>query len=179
MNIFFKTSMWIGIVFSILFIALGLLMFFLPLITIEIISIIIEALLMSLGILTIVNYVRAESVHKASNYGFIYGIMCILLSLFLIANPNIAISIVPISMGIWMVLGSLIRMQFCFSLKSDKITFLYLIGTLIMFTCGIAVLANPFNTAILVVKALGMLIMIYSVIDLVETVSLKRFLDKI
>jgi uncharacterized membrane protein HdeD (DUF308 family) len=48
-----------------------------------------------------------------------------------------------------------------------------------MFTCGIIILINPFIIAVAIVKVLGLLISIYAVIDLIETLSLKQYIKKI
>lgn len=151
-------------------------MFFVPEITIDVISIVLQILLALTGIFTIINYVRAERVYKISNYGFIYGVTCVLLALFLIANENMAAIFIPISIGVWMIFGSLLKIQFCFSLKNGVYSLSCLIGALLMFTIGILVISNPFELMVVIIKIMGIMIFVYSSIDLIETISFKKYM---
>lgn len=175
---FFKKSINYNLVCSILFLIAGCFMFLKTAYAIEWVTLGIEILLVITGITIIINYIRSEKDHEMFSYNFTYGIASILLALFLILNPKTVISILPVVIGIWMVIGSLIRLQFCFSIKDNGNAIVYIIGALIMFTCGMAIICNPFTVVTIIVKVLGGVIFIYSVIDIIEAVLIKNYVNK-
>ena len=108
----------------------------------------------------------------------IYGILSLVAGLIIICNPKALVSIIPIILGIWIVINSAIKVQYSFYMKMDgnnrwKVT---LTMSLITLICGIILLFNPFKTAEIVSQVIGLFIIIYAIIDLIESFMMK---DKI
>lgn len=181
MGEFLKKGTIINLVSTLLFLVIGIILVTSPVTTLNIITYIIEIILIVWGIITVINYVRVESKHDVFSFGFVQGVVCILLALFLIINPKIISTILPICIGIWMVFGSLSRIQVAIKLNAwgQKASGWYIFLAILMFAIGLVIICNPFRTAAIIVQMLGIGIITYSVFDIIESIGVIRFLDKI
>lgn len=181
MEEFLKKGTMINLIFTLLFLVIGIILVTNPATTLTVVSYVIETMLILGGIITIVNYVRVESKHDTFSFGFVQGVVCILIALFLIMNPTIIVTALPICVGIWMIFGSLSRIQVAIRLNAwgQKASGLYIFLAVLMFAIGIVIICNPFKTAVLIVQMLGISIVVYSVFDIIQNIGIIRFLDKI
>lgn len=168
-----KKMFTLSIFSSILFIVIGLLLFFKPGDTLKTISYIIGGLILVFGIFGVARFTKSEK--KGLNFDLIYAILSFVAGLIIIFNPEALASIIPIILGIWIVINSAIKIQYSFYIKSDtsKKWVATLTMSLITLICGIVLLFNPFKAASYVAQAVGLFIMVYAVIDLVESFMLK------
>ena len=181
MSEFLKKGTIINLICAILFLIIGIILVTSPLTTLAIITYMVETILIVWGIVTIVNYVRVESKYDAFSYGFVQGVVCILLALFLIVNPQIITTILPICIGIWMVFGSLFRVQVAIKLSAwgQKTSGWYIFLAILMFAIGLIIICNPFKTAAVIVQMLGIGIIIYTIFDIIENIGIIKFVNKI
>lgn len=181
MEEFLKRGTIINLISTLLFLVIGIILATNPVITLNIVTYVVESILIIWGIITIVNYVRVESKHDVFSLGFVQGVVCILLALFLIVNPKIIAIILPVCVGIWMVFGSLSRIQVAIKLNAwgQKTSAWYILLAVLMFAIGLVIICNPFRTATLIVQALGIGIIAYSILDIIEGIGVLRFLNKI
>ena len=148
--------------------------------TINLVTYLIEAFFIIIGVITIINFIRVSSKNDILSIGFIHGVACILIAIFLIMNPALLVSILPFCIGIWMFIGSLKKLQLIMKLGDIgvKVSFWYIIFAILMLTISFIAIFNPFETAALIVRMLGIGIVIYSIFDLFENISVIRFLKK-
>ncbi len=181
MGEFLKRGTIINLLSTLMLLIVGIILVKNPIITLNIVTYIIETLLVVWGVITIVNFVRVESKHDVFSLGFVQGVVCILTALFLIINPGIIPSILPVCIGIWMVFGSLSKIQVAIKLNAwgQRTSGLYIILAIIMFAIGVAIICNPFKTATILIQALGFGIIIYSVLDIISGIGVLRFLNSI
>lgn len=181
MEEFLKRGTIVNLISTLMLLIIGIILVKNPFITLNIVTYTVETILIVWGVITIVNYVRVESKHDVFSFGFVQGVVCILLALFLIVNPGILASILPICIGIWMVFGSLSRIQVAIKLNAwgQRTSTLYILLAVFMFAIGIIVICNPFKTAAIIVQALGLGIITYSVLDIISAIGVLRFLNKI
>lgn len=181
MEEFFKKTTIINLIASLLFLGIGIILATNPVITLNIITYVVEIVLMLWGIIAVINYIKVDSKYDAFGFGFVQAVICILLALFLIINSNIIISILPICIGIFMIFGSLARIQVAIKLNAlgQRTSILYILLAILMFTIGIVIVYNPFTTAAIIIQALGIAIISYSIIDIIEGISIVRFLNRI
>lgn len=181
MEEFLKKETIINLITTIVFLVIGVILYINPITTISVMTYFIEALLVITGIVTIVNYVRVDVKYDVFSLGFVHGVVCILIALFLVVNPKIIVTILPIVIGIWMVFGSLTRMQVAIKLSAwgSKTSIWHIIFAVIMFLLGIVCICNPYTTATVIIKMLGLGIVIYSVIDMIEEISILSFIAKL
>ena len=168
-----KKMFTLSIFSSIMFIVIGLLLFFKPGDTLKTISYIIGGLILVFGIFGVARFSKSEK--KGLNFDLIYAILSFIAGLIIIFNPEALASIIPVILGIWIVINSAIKIQYSFYIKSDtsKKWVATLTMSLITLVCGIVLLFNPFKAASYVAQAVGLFIIVYAVIDLVESFMLK------
>lgn len=178
MKTIFKSSICASIVLMIL----GLLLIFQSEATITTISYIIGAALIALGVLAIIRFIKsAKNITEMNfNLDIIYGLVTVILGIVIITNPKAIASILPIVLGIAIVINSASKLQYAFILKNDnndmwKTTMIIAIVSAI---CGVVLLFNPFAGAVLIMKIVGIFIVVYSVLDIVSTVIIKKNVDE-
>ena len=174
-----KKMFTLSIFSSILFIVIGLLLFFKPGDTLKTISYVIGGLILVFGIFGVARFAKAEK--KGFNFDLIYAILSFLAGLIIIFNPEALASIIPIILGVWIVINSAIKIQYSFYIKqpNSKKWVATLTMSLITLACGIVLLFNPFKAASYVAQAVGLFIIIYAVIDLVESFMMKGSKNKV
>jgi len=180
MEEFLKRGTIVNLISTALLLIVGIILINNPVITLNIVTYIVETLLVVWGIITIINYVRVESKHDVFSLGFVQGVVCILLALFLIVNPTIIAIIFPICIGIWMIFGSLSRIQVAIKLNAwgQKTSGWYIFLAILMFAIGLVIVCNPFKTATIIVQTLGVGIVVYSILDIIEGIGILRFLNR-
>ena len=178
MKTFFKSSICASIILMIL----GLLLIFQSEVTITTISYIIGAALIALGVLALIRFIKsAKNITEMNfNLDIIYGLVTVILGIVIITNPKAIASILPIVLGIAIVINSASKLQYAFILKNDnndmwKTTMIIAIVSAI---CGVVLLFNPFAGAVLIMKIVGKFIVVYSVLDIVSTVIIKKNVDE-
>ena len=151
-------------------------------VTITTISYIIGAALIALGVLALIRFIKsAKNITEMNfNLDIIYGLVTVILGIVIITNPKAIASILPIVLGIAIVINSASKLQYAFILKNDnndmwKTTMIIAIVSAI---CGVVLLFNPFAGAVLIMKIVGIFIVVYSVLDIVSTVIIKKNVDE-
>lgn len=171
-KIFFKSS----IIMSLVLLILGLLLIFQSEATIVTISYIIGAILIALGALAIIKFIKKVKGVEEINFDIVYGIVTIIFGILIIKNPHAIASVIPIVIGIGIIINSATKLQYSFELKSHKSTLWKstMIISIISTICGIILLFNPFKGAVIITRVIGIFIVIYSVLDIFSTLSIKR-----
>lgn len=170
-----------SIVCDLIFLILGIILLISPTTVIYTVTNVVEAVLIIYGIVTVSNYLRIESKEDIFSFGFVQGALCILIAIFLIANPSILINILPVTLGIWMIFSSLTKIQVAIKLSAwgQKTSIWHVFLAILIFTIGIILVCNPFNIVKLVVELIGISLIFYSVIDIIESIGVIIFLNKI
>ena len=171
-----------SIISSIILVALGLLLIFKSEVTIVTISYIIGALLIAMGVLTELNYLKENKNNLAKgDLDIVYGIVCAILGIIVIKNPEAIASIIPLAVGVIIVANSVVKLQYSLELKKENndLWISTLILSIVMVICGIVLIFNPFTGAVLFTRIVGIFILIYAILDLVSTFFIKRTIDKI
>lgn len=169
-------KLWIrSILMSILFGVIGVYLFMNPSFVIHFISIILGIFMVVAGVFSLVKYFSSK---EKDFYGadLLYGVISCLAGTLLIFNPTTVASILPLVLGVWMVVNSVIKLQYAFSLKSlsDKPWAGAMIMALITLALGIVFVFNPFRGATFLMQFLGVSITVYAIIDLINAFSLKK-----
>lgn len=172
MKKFFRSSL----ITSLFLIALGLLLVFQTDAVIYSISYIIGGILIALGVLAIIKFVQGTNDEQKRELDIVYGIVSVILGIVVIKNPEAIASIIPIILGISIIISSATKLQYAFELKANgnnlwKTTMvLSIISTL----CGIILLFNPFKALTSFTQVVGIFIIIYAVLDMISTFTIKR-----
>lgn len=172
MKKFFRSS----IITSIVLIVLGLLLIFQSEITILSISYILGGILIALGVLAIIKFIRNTNTLLKSELDIVYGVVTIILGILIIKNPEAIASIIPIILGISIIISSATKLQYAFELKANKNSLwkTTMIISIISTLCGIILLFNPFKGAVMFTKIIGIFIVIYAILDIISTTTIKK-----
>lgn len=163
---------------SLVLIIVGTILLILPGLSLSVMCYAISAILIINGIMISYNSYQVSSQIKLFD-GFTWGVLCIIIGAFLTFNHNIFISIVPIILGLWIIINSCFKLRICMVMDKDSDFAPALIMSLVTLVCGLFLLFNPINSAELLTRMIGLIIMIYATIDLVETTTFKRNIKKI
>ena len=168
----FKSSIWS----SLGLLVLGILLIFQSEITIISISYIIGALLIAIGVIGLVKYLKSINNKERNELDIIYGIVTIILGIMIITNPQAIAGIIPFIIGIIIIVASSLKLQYSMDLKKNKndLWKSTMILSIISILCGILLIFNPFKGAVFITKVIGSLIIIYSILDIVSSLSIRK-----
>lgn len=177
MKNFFRSSL----ITSSVLIILGILLLFQSELTILSISYVLGAILIAIGVLAIIRFVKNDNNLTKSELDIIYGVVTIIMGLLIIQNPQAIASVIPIILGIAIIINSATKLQYAFELKRNsndrwKVTMLV---SIISTICGVMLLFNPFRGAVLLTKIVGIFIIIYSILDIISTITIKKNVEDI
>ena len=170
-----KISYKMSMFYSILFAIIGLLLFLDPAGFVVLISYMIGILLLILGINNVLNYSKNRdlAINKAL---LIVGVILFIVGVFLITKPTFIGKIVPSIIGVCLIIKALEKLMYL-SYINDKESEQYmisLISGIIIMVAGIFLLFNPLSGTLIVTQIIGVIIIIYSVMDMIEKVKYKN-----
>lgn len=165
-----------SLITSIVLIVIGVFLIVKPEEILSLISIIIGIGLVVMGIFGVVNFIKDIQDNNPMSLDLIYGALCLIVGSVLITNTKIVGSILPIVLGIWMVINSIIKAQYATILKEDnnREWQLTLIISILTLVCGILFIFNPFKGAAVLTQIIGTILVIYSVMDIINIIILKK-----
>lgn len=176
MKIEVKKTMWPSLISSAVILVLGLLLFFKSSVTLMGISYIFGGLIIAIGVLAIIRFISNDHSDISNQLNIIYGIICIISGIFFIEKPEIIGSIIPIVMGIGIIISSSLKIQQSFNLKSLNSSYFFwsFVTALLSLICGVILLFNPFKGAVIITKVIGIFLAIYAILDICNTIVLKK-----
>lgn len=153
----------------------GILLFIFPETVIKSVAIAMGVIFIMIGVIPIINYFRFRATGFTTTFSFLLGIFCIVAGLILLMNENILGTIIPILTGVWMIINSINRISISMDLRDDKIpfwviTFIYAILTLV---AGVLLILDPVNGGKLVTKTIGIIICVYSALDVIDLILIR------
>ena len=177
MSKFFRSS----ILGSLGMVILGILLIFYSEATIVSIAYIIGAILIAIGVLAFLRFVRAFNSASKNELDVVYGLVCVILGIIVITNPEGIASIIPFVVAIVIIINSATKLQYGLELKkSDNDLWKSTVAiSLISLLCGVLLIFNPFQGAVMFTRVVGILILIYGLLDLLSTISIKRSVKQI
>lgn len=167
----YKKLLYTSLATGIIFFCFGLFLFLKPETTINSVSYLLGGILIILGFFTFLKYIlENNTIIKDFDVDIIYGIVGMVAGLVLVLNPSAIATIIPFILGMWMVINSAIKLQYSLVLKQYqksnwKVTFTIAIISLIW---GIILVFNPFKGAVIITKIIGIFVMVYAILEIVE-----------
>ena len=176
MKIEVKKTIWPSLISSGVILVLGLLLFFKSSVTLMGISYIFGGLIIAIGVLAIVRFISNNHSDISNQLNIIYGIICIISGIFFIEKPEIIGSIIPVVMGIGIIISSSLKIQQSFNLKSLNSSYFFwsFVIALLSLICGVILLFNPFKGAVIITKVIGIFLVMYAILDICNTIVLKK-----
>lgn len=174
---FLKKTGWNALLTSIVFAILGIVLIMNPEGTVKVVSYILGTMFIIIGSYKIVNYISNKEKYNFYNYDMSFGIIAILIGIITICFSNEIGRLFGILIGVWIVYSSIIRIDMSFKLKTaESNIWLYsLIIAIAMLIAGIYVICN----AGVIVVTIGIVILIYAILDIIESVMFLGNVNKI
>ena len=170
-----KKVFLMSLVSSILFFAFGLLLFLQADAVIKTVSVMIGIILVGLGVVPIVNYFKTRNAGLFSSTGLLYGIFSVVAGFIILFNSDILATIIPILSGVWVIVNSVNKIQISMELRDEKVDFwiVSFIFSLLMLVVGAFLIINPLKSSLYVTQTIGIVIMVYAALDIIDTIVIK------
>lgn len=172
MKKFFRSSL----ISSIILMIIGVLLILQSEITIITISYLIGTLLIAMGAIAIIKFIKNINNVAREELDIFYGVVTIILGVIVVYNPEAIASIIPIIIGIGIIINSAIKLQYALELRESlnnqwKTT---VVISIISAVCGVILICNPFKGAVVIMQIIGGFIVAYSILDIVSTITIKK-----
>lgn len=170
-----KKVFGLNIFSSIMFFILGLFLIFRAEGTISLISSIIGIILILNGGFSLIQYFR-ERTSNGFRVELIYGIIAVIAGFVLILNPEAILSVIPFILGIYFVGNGIMNLKYAIDVKSytKNSSIVSFIIPILMILCGVLLIANPFGGVVTVTKLIGIFLVVYSAIDMINYFYIRK-----
>ena len=169
-----KTS----IVFSIIFILLGLFLILKPAEALHLVSYAIGIILLIWGLFSIVKFFTKKNSQSYLEFSFIVGMFVFIFGVIILIKPNTIANIIPLLLGIWMLINGVIKLSYSLMVNKINPSISSIIVSALIIICGIILIFNPFSGAKAIAQIIGGLLIFYSVLDLIECITIKTTVSK-
>ena len=167
-----------SIFFSCIFILIGSFLLARPDDAIHLVSYALGILLMLWGVISIVQFFSNKDNPSYLELSFIVGVFAFIFGLIIFIKPNTIASIIPLLLGIWMLINGVTKLSYSLTLNRENNAAASIIISVIIVILGILLIFNPFAGAKKLVQILGITIIVYSVLDLIECFTIKKVYKK-
>lgn len=177
MEDFLKKTGWTSIITSVVTAIIGIVIIGNPMVTMKIVAYVLGSLFIAFGVIKLINYFVAKGAYDFYNYEMIYGILAIIIGIVTIAYSNTIATIFRMIIGVWILYSGVMRFGLVLKLKTLEIKewkYALIIAVLILI-CGVYVLVKAETIGI----AIGIAVLIYSIMDIIEGVIFLRNVDSI
>ena len=171
-----KSSIWS----SIALVVLGFLLIFYSEVTIISISYVIGGILIAIGVIALIKYISNINKDIKNEIDIVYGIGTIILGIIVISNPKAIASIIPFVLGVLIVINSTAKIDYSFRLKKNQnnLWISTLVVSLVALVCGVLLIFNPFAGAEFITKIIGIILVVYAVLDIISTIRISKELKE-
>lgn len=159
---------------SLVILLFGVFIFLKPDMTVKTVSFLLGIILLISGLNNIVSAFNNKE--KLNDLNIAIGIIIIVASLVLFFNPTIIASIIPLLIGIYMIISSAFKLQYLYSLKevTNKWDTSVVVIAIITLILGVLLVFNPFGGVIAITKLIGIFLVIYAILDIVNNINIKK-----
>ena len=165
---FFKKTGVISIITSIIFGVLGIILISNPSDILTVLCYILGGIFLVIGAFKVFSYFMGRGKYNLYNQDLAFGLIAIVAGLVVIFAKDTIMSIISIIVGIWVIYSGLVRLGLGIKLKKVKSEYWITVAVIaaIMITCGVYMIINQS----VVYTAIGIIMLVYAVLDLVESV---------
>lgn len=172
----FKRSFQLSIYSSLVFIILGLLLAFFSNMTIALLAFILGLCLIAGSLKYLCDYVKNDT----GMFDLGCFIIMLVLGLIVMFRYDFFAGILPFILGFIILISSASKLQMSLVFRQEKKEWI-LSCVLASLGCvlGLLFIFNPFKSALLITQAIGIYMVVYGIIDLVECLVLKKNIDEL
>lgn len=167
-----------SIIFSILFIATGIFLLLRPETAINIICYVLGVLLILWGVVSMIQFFSDKTSENYLSISFIFGAFVFIFGIIILIKPTIIASIIPLLLGVWMLINGVIKLSYSLTINKMSNATVSIVGSILIIVLGILLIFNPFAGAKSLVQIIGISFIVYSIMDLIESIALTFSLKK-
>lgn len=170
------TLTWTEIITCAAFIVLGLVLLVMPGLATSVVFNVVGIGCILIGLVYVVRYCRLEAQLALLSNDMALGLGWIIGGLICIIFKNLFVSLLPILFGLVMLVGGVIKIQSTLGFRRMNAGrwYLELISAAVSVVLGLLILMNPFSTALLLMRVIGVSLIVEGVMDLVSRIAYKR-----
>lgn len=163
---------------SVLTLILGLVLLIAPGASLKFITFIIALGAILMGVIQLVEYIKMPKENRIMSLSLILAIVLLAVGIFLMLNLTALVNFITLMIGIFVAVKSIFKIQFALNLRgiSDKWKYNLVVG-LVGMTLGVLLIFNPFGSAEMFLRIIGLILAVSSVIELIEAAGIMRTLD--
>lgn len=145
------------------------------------ISYTIGAILVAVGVLALLEFIKNLNQGNKNELDIVYGIVTVIMGIIVISNPEAVASIIPFIVGIIVIISSTMKLQYGMELrkKNNNLWKSTMIISIIMLLCGVMLVFNPFKGAEIFTKTVGIFIFVYALLDIISTLTIRNTVKQI
>ena len=161
---FLKKSGWTDIIISFIFILFGIMLISRPEAIVSVISILLGAIFIVMGVLKIIDY---YSNGKQDNYLIAISVVMILIGIIIMFCADIILSAFRILIAIWIIYSGILNLQTTIVWKDYKSRLWLLTLLLSIATIGVGIYVLVNTGAIM--QTIGIAILVYGIVNIIES----------
>ena len=176
-----KTIIVSSIVLDIILIIFGLFLVCNPLLVTTVANVIIGVLLIVSGLYSIMKYLLNDKRNIIFTGILAYGLLAVIFGGIIMINPLLLANIITVIIGIWAILSGVIKLSIAIRFKKyheESWVINSIIAFLIILT-GLLLVINPFSGTISISVYVGVSIIVYSGLDIVEKMIFNKRIKEI
>ncbi len=175
-----KQLKWNLILLAIGFVALGVVLIIWPGATMKTICYILAVLLLLLGVVSLINYLRKDISGIIYRYDLVVGLSAILGGILVIIKVDKLTELIPAVLGFLVTISGILKMQNSVDMMrlghgTWHIAFTFAIVNIV---AGVLLLIDPFRTAEILIMFVGIALVYSGLTDLYVTIAISRRLSK-
>jgi uncharacterized membrane protein HdeD (DUF308 family) len=154
----------------------GILLIIKPVESIKVISYIIATTLIVSGIMLILKKSDSKKIFDFTTL----GVCLILPGIVIVLYSKLLLDLIPILVGMWIIINSVIKLRISMSFRVKESSYYTLLVTSILqLLVGIIMLINPEISNIAITTFIGMLMIIYSINEIVNILMIRKYAERI
>lgn len=176
-----KQLKWNLILLAVIFIALGIVLILWPGATMKTICYLLAAMLLALGVASLINYLRKDISGIIYRYDLVVGLCAILGGILVIVKVDKLTDLIPAVLGFLVTMSGILKMQNSVDMLrlghgTWHVAFAMAIVNIV---AGIVLLMNPFEAAEILIMCIGIALVYSGITDLYVTISISRRLSRL
>lgn len=163
-----KTSM----LTSILMMILSIFLMIKPLESLKFVVMIFAAITLIDGIIHIISYLKIPKDSRMMSFSFLEGMLETLAAILIFFNWQTLLSFLPIMIGVWIIIKSLLRVQIALNLRDfPHSNWQFMLGlAILLIVLGILIILDPFGTILTLTTLTGIILFLSEIINLIEDI---------
>ena len=158
------------VISSIILIALGLILVIMPNIASTLVFVSIGVMLVAIGIINIVRYFSMNQKEQITSFALAIGIISCAGGILIMILRPLLLAMLPFLCGGIVSIGGILQLQKALQFKKMNVRAWYIdmIFAGVLLTLGIIILLNPFKTAMVLMRLIGVALMIEGIMNILS-----------